>query len=68
MAVVSQRRVMAALSPGKENCTHSTDGYLVPRAGTYGLRRFRHYRDSIPGPSSPLRVATPTALSRPLTF
>jgi hypothetical protein len=36
-----------------------------PRAGLDGCGKSRPQRYSIPGPSSPYRVALPTALSRP---
>ena len=35
------------------------------RAGLDGCGKSRPHRDSIPGPSSPYRVAIPTELSRP---
>ena len=38
---------------------------MGPRAGLDGYGKFLSHRHSIPGPSSPKRVAVPTALSRP---
>jgi hypothetical protein len=38
---------------------------LGPMAGLDGCQKSRLQRDSIPGPSSPYRVAIPTELSRP---
>jgi hypothetical protein len=39
-----------------------------PRAGLDGCGKVRPHRDSIPGPSSPYRVAIPTELSRSTVF
>ena len=39
-------------------------GWVGPRAGLDGFGKPRPHRDSIPGPSSPYRVAKPTELSR----
>ena len=36
---------------------------MGPRAGLEGRGKSRPHRDSIPGPSSPYRVAIPTTLS-----
>ena len=44
--------------------THCTGGWVGRRAGLDGCGKSRPHRDSIPGPSSPWRVAIPTALSR----
>ena len=41
---------------------------MGPRAGLDGCGKCRLHRDSIPGPSSPLRVAIPTELSLSPTF
>jgi hypothetical protein len=40
-------------------------GWVGPRAGLEECEKPRPHRVSIPGPSSPWRVAIPTALSRP---
>ena len=44
--------------------THCVGGWVGPKAGVDGCGKSRPHRDSIPGPSSPQRVAIPTALSR----
>ena len=41
---------------------------MVPRAGLDGCIISRPHRVSIPGPSSPYRVAVPTELSRPMLW
>jgi len=38
------------------------------RAGLDGCGKSRPHRNSIPGPSRPWQVATPTMLSRPVGF
>ena len=53
--------------PRERPGTHCIGGWVDPRAGLNGSGKSRPHRDSIPGPSSPLRVAIPTALSRPLS-
>ena len=42
-----------------------TGGWVGHRASLDGFRKSRPHRHSIPGPSSPYRVAMPTELSRP---
>ena len=46
--------------------THCLGGWVAFRAGLDECGKFRPHRDSIPGPSSQLRVAIPTELSGPL--
>ena len=55
MGVAGQRYSPAALLPGKGSRTHGTGGWVGPRAGLDGCGEPRPHRDSIPGPSSPLR-------------
>jgi hypothetical protein len=50
--------------PRERPGTHCTGGWVGPMVGLDGCRRSRPHGDSIPGPSSPWRVAKPTALSR----
>ena len=45
--------------------THCTGGWVGPRAGLDGWGKSSLHRDSIPGPSSPQRVAIPTEIFRP---
>ena len=45
--------------------THCIGGWVVPRTGLDRCGKSRPHQDSIPGPSSPQRVAIPTELSRP---
>jgi hypothetical protein len=45
--------------------THITGGWVGPRAGLDKCGKSRPHRISIPGPSTPLRVAVRTELSRP---
>jgi len=45
--------------------THCTGGWVGPRAGLDRCGKSCPHRDSIPGPSSPWRVATPTTLFQP---
>ena len=54
------------LYPRERPGTHCTGGWVGPRAGLERCGKSRPHRDSIPGPSSPWRVAIPTVLSRPL--
>jgi hypothetical protein len=51
--------------PRERPVTHYIGGWVGPRAGLDGCGKSRFHRDSIPGPSSPLRVAIPAELSRP---
>ena len=64
MVVVGHRHTPAALSPWKRPGTHCIGGSVGPRVGLDRCGKFRPYRDSISGPSSPLRVAILTGLSR----
>jgi hypothetical protein len=41
------------LYPRERPGTHSTGGWVGPRAGLEGCRKSHHHRDSIHGPSSP---------------
>jgi len=54
------------LYPRERLGTHCIGGWVGPRAVLDGCGKSRPHRDSIPGPSSPWRVAVPTELSRPL--
>ena len=45
--------------------THCIRGWVGPRTGLDRCGKSRFHRGSIPGPSSPQRVAIPTGLSRP---
>ena len=65
--VGGNRHAPTALPPGKRAGTHCTWGWVGPRAGLDGCGKSRRHQDSIPGPSSPYRLAIPTELSRPLT-
>jgi hypothetical protein len=53
------------LYPRKRLGTHCIGGWVGPRTGLDGFGMFRRHQDSIPGPSSPSRVAILTELSRP---
>ena len=59
-----QQHAPAVLYPGERSGTHCTVSWVGPRAGLDG-RNNSPYRDSIPGPSSPLSVAMPTELPCP---
>jgi hypothetical protein len=62
-----QRR--GSFSPRERPGTHCTGGWVGPRASLDECRKSRqHHRDSMPGPSSPQRVAIPTELSRPVNL
>jgi hypothetical protein len=52
-------------TPGKRLCVCFIGGWLGLRGGVDGNVYFRFHRDSIPGLSSPWRVAVSTELSRP---
>jgi len=54
-----------SLYPWERLGTHCTEGWVGPRAGLDGCGKSRPYRDSIPGASSPKRVAIPTELPSP---
>jgi hypothetical protein len=64
--VGDQRHAPAALPPGKRHGTHCIGGWMIASAGLDGCGKSRRHRVSIPGPSSPKRVAIPTELSQPL--
>ena len=49
-------------TPGKRPGTHCVGSWVGSKAGLDGCGKSLHHRDSIPGPSSPLRVAIPTEL------
>ena len=49
------------LYPRERPDTHCIGGWVSPRAGLEGCGKSRPGRDSIPGPSSPQRVAVPIA-------
>jgi hypothetical protein len=51
--------------PGKRPVTHCIAVWVGPWAGLDECRKSRPYRDSIPRPSGPYRVAVPTEPSRP---
>jgi len=53
------------LYPRESPGTHCIGGRVDPSAGLDGFENSRLHRDSIPGPSSPWRVAILTELSRP---
>ena len=53
------------LYPRERPGTHFIGDCLGPRSGLEGCRKSRLHWDSMPGPSSPQRVAIPTELSRP---
>jgi hypothetical protein len=59
--------VVKAPTPSKEARypTHCVGGWVGPRAGLDGCAKSLQHRDSIPGPSDPQWIATPTELSRP---
>ena len=51
------------LHPRERPGTHCIGGWVGLRAGLDGYGKFRPNQESIPGPSSPQQVATPTALT-----
>jgi hypothetical protein len=53
------------LYPRERHSTHCIRGWVGLRAGLDGCGKSRPYWDSIPGPSSPWRVAIPPELSPP---
>ena len=53
------------LCPRERPGIHCIGGWVGRRTGLDGCGKSRPRRDSIPGPSSPLRVALPTKLTRP---
>jgi hypothetical protein len=53
----------AALPPEERPGTHYTGGTVGLKAGLDGCGKSHPNRDSIPGPSSPHRVAIPTTIS-----
>ena len=58
--------VSTTLYPPERPGTHCTGGWVGPRVSLDGCGKTRPHQDSIPGPSGPQRVATPTELSWPL--
>ena len=62
--VGGQRHVSATLPLGKTRYLCAR-GWVGPRVALEGRGKSCPHRDSIPGPSSPYRVAVPTTLSRP---
>jgi hypothetical protein len=64
MGVGGQRHALAVY-PRERPGTHCIGGWIGPRFGLYGCGKSRQHRVSIPGPSSPLRIALPPELSRP---
>jgi len=64
MEVGGQSHAPAALPPDKTRYQF-TGRWVGKRAGVDGCGKSRPHQDSILGPSSLLRVAIPTALSRP---
>jgi hypothetical protein len=72
MGVCGQRHAPVALSPGKRPGTHCTGGWVGPRVGLYGCRKYRPHRDSIsdrPGRSESLcRLSHPGLLTLIITF
>ena len=64
MELGGQRYSPAALPPGKTG-THCSGGWVGSRAGLEGCGNSRPRQHSIPKPSSPLRVAMSTTVSRP---
>jgi len=65
MEVGDHRQTPAPLPTRKKPGTHFIRSWVVPRSGLDGYRKSRPHRNSIPGPSSPWRVATPPTLYRP---
>jgi hypothetical protein len=61
--VTGRQDAPAALSLGRRPCIHCTTSCVGPRNGLYGCEKSLSRRDSIPGPSSPYRVAITTTLS-----
>ena len=66
MGLGGQRQVSGAL-PRVRHLTHCTGGWMGPSAGLDGCGKYHPYRDSIPGPSSPQRVAIPAHVQSELT-
>jgi hypothetical protein len=62
-----QLHASAALPPGKRPGTHCIGGWVGPRAGLDGCRKFSPHRDSIPGPSV-ARSYTDYAIPDPATM
>ena len=60
-----QRNPLAALYPLERTDIHCIGGWVDVRASRDGCGKSRPHRDSIPGTSSPERVATTTELTRP---
>ena len=62
---VGGRHAPAAFTPGKYPVPIVQEAGWAPGPVWIGAENLAPHRDSIPGPSSPQRVALPTALSRP---
>jgi hypothetical protein len=65
MGVGGHHHALAALLPRERPGTHCIGGWVDPRTGLDGRRKYRPQWDSSAGTSSPLQVAIPTALSWP---
>ena len=61
--VCNKHQVSVALSPRNRPGNNCTGGRVGPRAYLDECGKSRPYRDWIPRPSIPYRVATPTTLS-----
>jgi len=48
--------------PRERSDSHCIGGWVSPKAGLGGVRKFSLHRDLIPGPSSPYWVVIPTTL------
>ena len=57
---------LGRFTPVKRAGTHCIGDWVGSRASLDGCAKSRPYRDSMPGPSNPQRVAIQTALSRPI--
>jgi hypothetical protein len=56
---------LSRFTPGKRPGTYYIGAWVGPRAGLDGCEKFCPSQDSIPGRSTPQRVATPATLYRP---
>ena len=68
MGMCGQHHAPAALPPGKRPGTRCVGCWVGPRTGLDECGKSRPQRDSIPGPSSPWRVAIQTEQSRPFAW
>ena len=66
--VGGQSHVPAALPPRKRLGTHCLGGWVSPKAGLDGGGNFSPHRNSIPGTSSPQRIAILIELTRPMKY